>query len=300
MMDNIVLEKIKVTELEEPMRCIDWLIGKFQLYPTRSSLKKVIKRGEIFINGEPATTGKWIHVGDSIELLDSLRRLPKAIDIRIPILYEDDFIIVVNKPPGLLTSGNNYDTLVNAMIGKGTLSTRPDAWEWYRPLHRLDRSTGGLVLMSKTRAAHRELAEQFERREVDKIYQAIVKGSSPEEGNIDSKVCGKVANTTFKTLQKVNSVKSEKLSLLELRPKTGRTHQLRIHCAEIGYPILGDKLYDDVKKTLSHKGLFLVATGLKFFHPATNERVSIQIDTPSKFIALLEREKRWYDRVHKN
>jgi 23S rRNA-/tRNA-specific pseudouridylate synthase len=95
----------------------------------------------------------------------------------------------------------------------------------------------------------------------------------------------------------VESVKSGELSLVELRPRTGRTHQLRIHCSELGHPILGDKLYDESKNTLSHKGLFLVATGLKFVHPETQQELNIQIDLPPKFTSLLEREKRWYERV---
>lgn len=299
-MDYTILEHIVVDELKEPTRCIDFLIGKFDMYPTRNALKKAISRDEVLVNGKLATTGLWLSVGDQIELLESLRRAPKELDYDIPIVYEDEFLIIVNKPPGLLTSGNHYDTLVNAMVGKGSLSKASDAWTWFRPLHRLDRATGGLVMMSKTASIHRALADQFEKREIAKVYHAIVKGGFPLKGTIDTEVNGKNAQTDFETVQKVESVKSGQLSLVELRPRTGRTHQLRIHCSKIGHPIIGDKLYDESKKTLSHKGLFLAATSLKFLHPISNEEIYIQTNIPSKFKALLDREKRWYDRVKKS
>ncbi|MFZ9029586.1 MAG: RluA family pseudouridine synthase [Crocinitomicaceae bacterium] len=299
-MDYTILEHIAVDELKEPTRCIDFLIGKFHMYPTRNSLKKAIGRNEILVNGKFASTGLWLNEGDQIELLESLRKAPKELDYHIPIVYEDEYLIVVNKPPGLLTSGNHYDTLVNAMVGKGELSNASDAWAWFRPLHRLDRATGGLVMMSKTASVHRALADQFENRAIEKVYHAIVKGGFPLEGTIDTEVDGKNAQTDFRTVQKVESVKSGEISLVELLPKTGRTHQLRIHCSEIGYPIIGDKLYDESKNTLSHKGLFLVATGLKFVHPRTQKELNLRIDLPAKFISLLDREKRWFERVQKS
>jgi 23S rRNA-/tRNA-specific pseudouridylate synthase len=154
--------------------------------------------------------------------------------------------------------------------------------------------------MSKTSSVHRSLAVQFEERKVEKVYHAVVKGGFPDQGTIDSEVGGKSARTEFRTLQKVNSVKSGEISLVELRPKTGRTHQLRIHCSELGYPILGDKLYDEGKKTLSHKGLFLAAVRLEFFHPVTQELVVVQMETPPKFLSLLKRELKWYERVSKS
>lgn len=299
-MDYTVLEQIIVEELSGQTRCIDFLIGKFEMYPTRNALKKAITREEILVNGKLASTGLWIKKGDRIELLESLRKAPKELDHTIPIVYEDEYLIIVNKSPGLLTSGNHYDTLVNAMVGKGELSNKSDAWTWFRPLHRLDRATGGLVLMSKTASVHRALAEQFENRQVEKVYHAIVKGCFPDCGTIDLEVNGKNAHTDFKTIQRVKSVKSGEVSLVELRPKTGRTHQLRIHCSELGHPIIGDKIYDDEKKTLSHKGLFLVATSLQFIHPVTLENLLIQIEIPSKFTAFLDRERRWHERVGKS
>ena len=299
-MDYTILEHIVVDELKEPTRCIDFLIGKFDMYPTRNALKKAISRKEILVNGKLASTGLWLNAGDRIELLESLRKAPKELDYDIPIVYEDEFLIVVNKTPGLLTSGNHYNTLVNAMIGKGELSNAADAWNWFRPLHRLDRATGGLVMMSKTASVHRDLAGQLENRSIAKTYHAIVKGGFPLEGTIDAEVDGKSAQTDFRTVQKVKSVKSGELSMVELRPKTGRTHQLRIHCSELGHPILGDKLYDEGKNTLSHKGLFLAATSLKFLHPITQKELHIQIDLPPKFTSLMDREKRWYERVKKS
>jgi tRNA pseudouridine65 synthase/23S rRNA pseudouridine1911/1915/1917 synthase len=179
-MDYTVLEHIVVDELKEPTRCIDFLIGKFDMYPTRNALKKAISREEILVNGKLASTGLWLSEGDRIELLESLRNAPKELNYDIPIVYEDEYLIVVNKPPGLLTSGNHYDTLVNAMVGKVELSNAADAWTWFRPLHRLDRATGGLVMMSKTASVHRAMAAQFEIRAIAKTYHAVVKGGFPK------------------------------------------------------------------------------------------------------------------------
>lgn len=299
-MDYTILEELTVSNIEGPTRCIDFLVGKFEACSTRNALKKAIKRKEILLNGNIANTGDWLKNGDKIALLETRGHIPKALDLKIPIIYEDDFLLVVNKPAGILTSGNQYDTLVNAMVGRGNLSQAPDAWDWFRPVHRLDRSTSGLVLLSKTAFVHRALVKLFEGRKIEKVYVAIVKGEIDNKGVIDEKVDGRDAVTEYNVLRRVDSVKNGVLSMVDLKPKTGRTHQLRIHCAGLGYPILGDKIHDNPEKTLSHKGLFLAAVRITFKHPVTGEIIDVSISAPKKFNALMEREQRWFDRINKS
>lgn len=299
-MDYTILEEVIVSNIENPTRCIDFLVGKFEACSTRNALKKAMKRKEVLINDKAAKTGDWLKNGDKIVLLETRGHIPKALDLKIPIIYEDDFLLVVNKPAGILTSGNQYNTLVNAIVGQGTLSMEPDAWDWFRPVHRLDRATSGLVILSKTASVHRALVKLFEERKIDKVYVAIVKGELASDGIISEKIDGREAISEYRLLSKVKSVKNGVLSLVELRPKTGRTHQLRIHCASLGHPILGDKIHDDPSNTLSHKGLLLAAISIKFQHPFTKEDLDITIPVPYKFQALLEREERWFERVNKS
>lgn len=297
-MDYTILDKLTVSDIIEPIRCIDYLIGKFDACSTRNALKKAMKRGEVLVNRKPVNTGDWLQDGDTVELLETRGHKPKPLEIDIPIIYEDDHLIIVNKPAGLLTSGNHYDTLVNAMVGKGDLSKLPDAWDWFRPIHRLDRVTSGLVIFSKSASVHMKMVELFETREIEKVYVAIVKGEINGQGMIDQPIDGKIAKSEYRSLSKVNSVRNGVLSMIELRPKTGRTHQLRIHCAGIGHPIIGDKIYDEPGNTLSHKGLFLAAIGLHFRHPISGKEMHVEIDIPKKFSALMDREARWFDRIH--
>ncbi len=139
-----------------------------------------------------------------------------------------------------------------------------------------------------------KLGQQFEQKSIQKKYAAIVMGKSPESGSIATDVEGLKSLSEFTTIKTVNSLRSEHLSLIELSPKTGRTHQLRIHLSSIGFPILGDKLYGDDGNILEGKGLFLCALGLDLNHPITEDPLNLRIEIPYKFNAMLDREaKRW-------
>jgi len=179
------------------------------------------------------------------------------------------------------------------MVDQFILSSQKDALKWAKPVHRLDNATSGLVIMSKTATFHREMAKLFENRKVEKTYHAITTGEwSDEEGVIDSTINQQVAKTRYKILQQVPSLRSEFLSFVQLKPQTGRTHQLRIHCTFSNHPIAGDVLYGEAGNTLLHKGLFLAATQLSFIHPILKKDVTIEIAVPHKFFSLLEREER--------
>ena len=158
----------------------------------------------------------------------------------------------------------------------------------------MDSPTSGLLLFAKTSKALLSLNQQFENRTIKKRYRAIVNGKIDQKGLIDLSIDDKAASTRYQRIELVESLQNQWLSLVDLFPKTGRTHQLRIHLSGIGHHIVGDKIYGKEGDILKHKGLFLCATQLEFIHPATNQTVTFKIEEPAKFKALLKREKwRW-------
>lgn len=211
------------------------------------------------------------------------------------VIYEDEYIAVVNKPPGISVSGNEFRTIENALLFNIRLSKEEDALIKPKPVHRLDNQTSGLLLIAKTHTARVNLGNQFEKKQVRKKYTAVVTGKTPKEGEIDIPVNNKKACTLFKLIITEASLRFEYLSLIELIPITGRTHQLRIHCYKTGFPILGDNLYKNENFILKGKGLFLCSTQIDFLHPNTKEKLIFKIPYPTKFDKIIEREKRRYE-----
>ena len=293
----IKLDQHIVPEQIEQLRFVDYCIGVFPQLMTKNAIKKAIKKEELLINGIAATTSVWMKKNDVIDLVDNQKRILKAFPLDVEIIFEDDYFVVVNKPSGLVVSGNLFRTLENAMVDMIQSSTELDKNKHAKPVHRLDAATSGLVIMSKTASAHRGLAKLFENRGIEKVYHAIVSGEFGEkEGLIDEDIQEQYAETRFEVKRVINSLRSEKLSLIKLSPKTGRTHQLRIHCAYKGNPIVGDLLYGIEGDTLLHKGLFLAATSLSFKHPITNGLIEVEIPIPHKFASLIEREERRWNK----
>ena len=264
--------------------------GIFALAATKSYVKKSISRGEWFVNGNQATSGTLVSAGALIEWRKPAVLPSRPYPAKIEIVFEDEFLAIVNKPAGLVVSGNRHDTLENAVYGLVQASSGSDSLPMPRAIHRLDSATSGLVIMAKTQTARRMLGDMLERREIEKKYQAIVIGEMPERGILNEPVQGKDAITRFEKFREVPSLVSGKLSLLELYPETGRTHQIRIHLSQAGFPILGDKLYGDPGFLLKHKGLFLCAVEVKFIHPVTGKGVEASIPIPAKFNRFLEGE----------
>lgn len=290
----VVLKTHIVPEGVEEIRLYDYAQQIFPTMPSRKGIKKAIAREEITVDGEKTTTGWWVKPGQKIELLESNINPPKAYNLALEVVYEDEYLAVINKPAGISVSGNQFRTIQNALIGKVKASKEADALRWAKPVHRLDNPTSGLLIVAKTAKALMKLGQQFENKEIKKKYCAIVIGQLPESGVIDFDIDGLTSLTDYKLGKIVPSLRNEYLSLVELSPKTGRTHQLRIHLSKLGFPILGDKLYGKEGEILKGKGLFLSATALQLNHPITSEVLTIEIETPYKFNALLEREtKRW-------
>jgi len=289
-----ILETHIVPHGTTEIRLYDYLDGIFPILPSRSSVKKAITRGKVLVNGEKTKTGTWVNPNDKIELLDLGSKAPKPYNIDLEIVFEDEFLMVVNKPGGIPVSGNQFKTIQNAIIDNHNPSKEEDALEWPKPVHRLDSATSGLLIIAKTAKALMLLGKQFENKEIDKKYCAIVMGEIPEEGTIDFAIEGQESETDYKRVEVVPSLRSDFLCLVDLYPQTGRTHQLRIHLSKLGFPIMGDALYGEEGKVFKGKGLFLCAIGLRFEHPITQEKVELQINEPNKYNILLEREERRY------
>lgn len=280
------------------IRLSDYAVGIFPQLPSRKGLKKAIKNGQVYINGKKETTGAWVETGQTIELIALDKKPPKIYQLDLPVIYEDEQIAVIHKPAGIIVSGNQFHTIQNALLHNLTVSKAIDAFQLPRPVHRLDHATSGLLLIAKTTAANIHLSQQFKHKTIQKRYQAVVMGQlMPSTGMINIEIEDKAALTKYEVLQTVSSLKAIHLSLVNLYPLTGRTHQLRIHLAYLGHPILGDKLYHQDKPLLTGKGLFLAAVELTFEHPVSGEVMNFKIDAPAKFRYRLEQEnRRWTTR----
>ena len=290
----LILDTHIVPLIEDTIRFSDYACGLFPQFPSRKSVKKAIKRGDIILNGEVAKTGRYIQEGDVITWVDNGNRLPMPYYLQLDVIFEDAFLAVVKKPAGIIVSGNQFCTVENALMTNLQKSAEPDALPHPRPVHRLDRPTSGLLLVAKTAKMQIALNRLFEQRNIEKTYRAVVHGTPPDAGSIETAIKNQQAISKYTVCRSVPSLKSNSVSLLELSPKTGRSHQLRIHLGSIGHPIVGDKLYGEAQKTVRNKGLFLSATRLQFVHPAHNQTMDIAIEPPPKFESFLEREKRRY------
>lgn len=197
-------------------------------------------------------------------------------------MFEDEHLAVIHKPAGILVSGNGFKTIAHALPQNLKSSSLPDACQ-PQPVHRLDYATTGALLVGKTSSGIRDLNDSFARTEITKTYYAVTIGEMPKRGAIDSPIDDKPSMSQYQGIEAVSSPRFGKLNLVELKPKTGRRHQLRKHLAGIGNPILGDATYGIPGLILKGKGLYLHAFSLKFIHPHTGQKLCIQDDLPQKF-----------------
>jgi RluA family pseudouridine synthase len=288
----ILLKTHIVSVGTEPVRLLDYILEMFPEMTTRSSAKKALKKGAVLVDGEQRPSGWWLKPGMKLEFFDLELTPPKTLPMKLEVVYEDDYLAVINKPAGISVSGNKYVTVQNALMYNLKPSASDDAMAWPKPVHRLDFPTSGLLLVAKTKTAVARLGKQFEQKTIRKRYRAIVSGKLPEEGIIETPVNGQSAKTVFKTIEYIPSPMTQWITLVDLFPETGRTHQLRIHMALLGNPIVGDKQYTTGKPLLKGKGLFLSAVEIAFTHPVTGEEMKFAIDEPSKFGALIRKERK--------
>ena len=281
-----LIETHVVEKLESPIRFQEYGVGIFNSVPTKSGIKKAIKKELIFIDGVLASTSKYISGEEKIELFQSeTSSVFKRLKLKLEVLFEDEYLAIVYKPAGILVSGNKFVTIANGLTQNLKKSKQSDAVK-PQPVHRLDYQTSGLLLVGKTSTAIIELGKLFQNKEIKKTYFAITIGAMNTVGRINFLIDKKVAQTKFEVIKTVVSERFEYLNLVKLAPKTGRKHQLRKHVAEIGNPILGDKEYFLEHRVLTGKGLFLHAAALDFVHPFTKDKISITKELPKKFAKI--------------
>ncbi len=272
-------------EQNTSIRIQEYAVGIFETIPTKSALKKAIKKGLVFVNGEKASTALLIRGSEKIELYEAetdINTSKKKFDITLEVLFEDEYLAIINKPTGVLVSGNSFATINNALPQNLKRSSLSDV-TIPRPVHRLDYPTSGLLLIGKTTSSIIELNRLFELKLIQKTYHAISIANLPKNGEINTPIDSKVALTKFSVLKTVSSERFGNLNLVELQPSTGRRHQLRKHLFSLNSPILGDKDYYLEGLILKGNGLYLHASSLKFIHPFTSKTINISSNLPKKF-----------------
>jgi len=283
---------VKVKSLKQRTRITDYCEIHFPILGSRSAVKKAIAKGLVFLNNRRAKDTDLLNNGDVIKLKRPGKQKVKKIDLAtpIPIIYEDEYIIVANKPAGIAVNGNRNKTLENAVASIFQASEQADALLQPVAAHRIDVPTKGLVILAKTKKALINLNKAFQNHQIKKAYIAIVHGQTPEKGRIEVPIQGKDAITEYERLAVVPSKIFQHLSLLRLSLITGRTHQLRIHLSTQSHLIVGDKEYAKGRRTILGKGLFLCSCELAFTHPCLGTPVHLKIDPPVRFKRLMERE----------
>ncbi len=292
-----------IVEKENVNKRIDAFLANKNPEQSRVAIQRLIENKKVLVNGKKIKPSYKIQENDEItmEEIEPVEVALKAQEIPLDIIYEDKDIIVVNKPKGMVVhpgNGNPDGTLVNAIMAicKDSLSgiggeIRPGI------VHRLDKDTSGIIIVAKNDKAHINLSEQIKDHKVKKTYIALVKGivkentatinmpiGRSEKDRIKMAVTkkGKEAITHFKVLKRY-----DKYTLLQVNIETGRTHQIRVHLSQIGYPIVGDEVYSKGKNEWNIKGQCLHAKSLEFVHPTTGEKMYLEAPLPEYFEKIL-------------
>jgi 23S rRNA pseudouridine1911/1915/1917 synthase len=283
-----------------PQPLVDLLVSRF---PTakRTTFRQMIQARRVTINGRPARSLKEsVEETDRVEVRDHApRQKPPAPTLPFPIVHEDDDILVIDKPAGLLTSTGPREKRPTALaMVREYVRQRDGQRARVGLIHRLDRDASGLLVFSKNDAAYASLKTQFFRHTVERVYAAVVRGKlTPPAGRIESRLMelpdgrvvttrqhakGQAAVTDYATLRVVG-----KRSLLEVKLETGRKHQIRAHLVERGTPILNDPLYD--RDAQPRGRLMLAAVRLALDHPRTNRRMTFRVDPPREMVEIFPR-----------
>jgi 23S rRNA pseudouridine1911/1915/1917 synthase len=288
---------------------------------SRARVQEMIAEGLVLVNDSPAKASLKLRGGERISVLGEAQRAPlKAIAEEIPldIVYEDDDLAVINKPAGMMVhagagatdDARNRGTLVNAVLHHlGSLSGVGGA---LRPgiVHRLDKETSGLILVAKNDAAHRKLSAQFAAREVKKKYVALVHGwVKKDSGTLAQSISrdrvrrtrmttrlegGRAAVTHYRVVRRLDT-KFGKFTLLDVKIDTGRTHQIRVHVAAMGHPVVGDTVYGAPRHARGKNAVigltrnFLHAAELEFQHPRTRETIALKSELPKELREFLRK-----------
>lgn len=291
----------------------DHLVGEH----SRSSIARIVRSGRVLLKGRPISPSTVLNPGDRIEILPETNIEPSTPEIAVPsfeIVFEDEDIIVVDKPAGIVVhpgAGRPTNTLMDLLI-----STRPELKGVGEPgrwgvVHRLDRDTSGVMVFAKTALAHAALSAQFKAHSIHRMYLALVRGNPGEENGIVDAAIGRhvkdrkrISTTTGKARRAVTRWAVRErfggLTLLEVYPETGRTHQIRVHLAYIGLPVAGDPVYGKlrgkggvadpgIRKALEMlKRQALHAAVLGFVHPRSLEYLEFSSPMPADMAEVIE------------
>ena len=281
------IETHKVPQLENRIRLSEYTPGIFKSIFSKKGIKNAIKKGLVTINDDIGYTADYIIGGEIITLYQSNFSIEKPIiSLELEVVYEDDYLAIINKPAGIIVSGNKKYTIENGLVNVLKKSSQEDALHRPEPIHRLDYPTSGALLVGKTSQAVMLLNKMFEERTINKTYYAVTLGKTMDKGCIETPIENKISKSEYKTINRLESRKYESLNLVQLIPHTGRRHQLRIHLASIRTPIFGDLKYGKEGLTGKGNGLYLHASSLSFPHPITSKEVSKTIKLPKKFLKL--------------
>ena len=295
-------EQWNITEEFSGMR-LDQAINKKFPDISRNAAQEMIKKGEITLGNSTVKASQKIKIGDIVNVQfrsGDLETEIQATEMNFPIVYEDNDIIVINKPFGLVVhpgAGQEKETVVSALLSHTTLSPigAPD-----RPgiVHRLDKETSGIMVLAKNKEAHKNLAEQFASHDLEKEYIALIQGHIVnKKGRIQVAIerdpvhrqrmkatsvdNGKMAISIFEVMEYLKNSTLVKVQIL-----TGRTHQIRVHMAFTGHPLLGDTTYGGRK--FGNSEHFLHSSKLTITHPTTGKRMTFQADIPQRFKEVIE------------
>lgn len=275
---------------------------------TRSYIKKLIEDGNVLVNEKKVKSGYSLKINDKIfvNIPDDKLTDIVAENIDLKIIYEDEDVIVIDKEKGMVVhpgSGNYTGTLVNALVHshKDNLSSINGV---IRPgiVHRIDKDTSGILVVAKNDNAHKNLSEQFSKHSIKRVYIALVKGIVKEDKfdislpiGRSSKDRKKMAVTYKNSKNAITHIKvlrrfyNSKVTLVEAKLETGRTHQIRVHMAYNGYPLVGDEIYGKKDTKFKVEGHILHAKVLGFIHPSNNKYLEFESELPKEFSDLIKK-----------